>query len=459
MKKIYLNDIFTIINGIIVQGDINKSIEHVTAAYRGIRKNTLYFNIYKKKNMNILINDEECIIVTEDSSKLEEMKNITLIKVTNIDEAYWNFVNYYRNLFKIPIVFVTGTCGKTTTKEMMKFILRKHYRVQATYKSDNGLCYNLKYLRGIDEKTQVAVFETGVAYPGDLKYYIKYFQPHIGVILNIGIDHLDRCKTLDNYINEKAVMLEALQNKGTLILNADDENIKKIDLSNYEGKIVYCGVGEQADFRALDIRYADGGMKFNLKYQNNGYELNIPAYIPGYGEHNVYNALAAIAATYHIGMGIKEAVKRLEYFKHIERHVEVCEGINGSMVIDDTWSTNPTSFEAALEVLSSLASDKKTIVVLGKMSLLGKSLPQWNEFVAEKIIEKGVDILVTIGDKAKQIGEVAISKGKDSNDVYLCNDAEEVYEVLIRYLDDHSIVLVKTSMLEKYGNLMEEIKK
>ena len=183
-----------------------------------------------------------------------------------MEEAYWKFIHYYRNLFQIPVIGVTGTCGKTTTKEMITQILEQDYNVDSTWMSMNSMSVNLRYLMRFDEDTEMAVYEMPVAYPGYLKVACQYFQPQIRILLNIGVHHLADCETPEVYMKAKAEITEGLDHeKGILILNGDDENIKKVvDVTPFKN-VIYFGKGEKAQFRAEKIQYGNKGMKFMLE--------------------------------------------------------------------------------------------------------------------------------------------------------------------------------------------------
>lgn len=456
MKSLPLKMIVETMNGEIEQGTDNLIIHDLVTRTKKIKQGTLLFDLHYDKyiNPNICQKDFPYAIATDRPANFVGLtENITIIRVAEIRDAYWRFIDFYRNLFKIPVIGVTGTCGKTTTKEMIKHILAGTYNVNATYKSLNALFRNLGYLLEIDDDTQAAVYEMGVAFPGDLKTSCRFFQPQVGVITNIGIDHLQGFGTLEAYIKAKAEFLEGLGFKGTLILNADDENIQKIDLKKFQGNVIYFGFGNRSHFKASNLTQEKGVLKFLLQYGDQTYHFAIP----GHGKFNVYNATAAIAAAHTMGLEVEEAGARLGSFQNVEKHFEFNEGINGSTIIDDTWSTNPTSVEAALKLLKSLSQGKKTIAVLGKMSLLGSQSTEYHSKTGEKVAILGIDQLVVIGDGADQIGLGALQKGMDQENVYFCKDSDETYEVLKKSLDETSIALVKTSMLASYTDLMNKI--
>ncbi|ACV63685.1 Mur ligase middle domain protein [Desulfofarcimen acetoxidans DSM 771] len=451
MKNLNLKEMLSIIEGKIIRGTDELLIDHAAIVPHKLKDNSLYFNMQDDpvdfnsfKNCAMVINSEHYNV---------ENSKWTVVAVEDVEKAFWRFVKYYRNLFNIPVVAVTGTCGKTTTKEMIKHILSLHFKTAATYKSINGWRMHLPYLLEIDETTEAAVFETAVAYPEDLIESCRYFKPDIGIITNIGVDHLSGCSTFDNYLNAKAEMMEGLGYRGTLILNADDKNISRIDLQPYKGRIIYFGLSKKSHFRASEISLTDKGMQFSLEYKKLRYDI----FVPGFGTHSIYNALAAIACTHVLGLGIKEAALRLASYKHLERHLQVVPGVNGSTIIDDTWSSNPTSMQAALKTLQNLSGNKRKAAILGDMFYLYSWEKELHREIGNLAVEIGLDILLTVGDAASEIARGALEKGMNSENIFICADADEAYQVICPLLDDNTIVLVKKSMKVSFNNLVNKI--
>lgn len=381
------------------------------------------------------------MIITENPVYItKKVKNrVAVIGVKNIQKAYWDFIDYYRSLFKIPVIGVTGTCGKTTTTDMLKKILSTKYITEATKDGRNGLCENLSYLLGFDESTEAAVFELGVTSLGCIKESCRYFKPEVGILLNIGVYHLDGCKTHENYIKAKAELLEGMGNRGKLIVNADDENIKKIDFSKFKGEIIKIGVNGIGDYQARNITLTEKGIIFELLYQNSVY----PVFIPGFGKHNVYNALAALAASQAVGVKLEEAIEGLATFKYMRKHLQFYQGLNGSTIIDDTWNCNPPGIEAALQVLRDMAKGRKKIAVIGYMPLLGEEGQEEYLKIGEKVVKAGVDLLVTLGEEPKAIGSRALELGMNNACIYSCTKVADVEKLLQSALDKNSLVLFK----------------
>ncbi|HEX2954764.1 MAG TPA: Mur ligase family protein, partial [Bacillota bacterium] len=289
MKSLSLKTIIQVINGRVAQGTDRLTIRNVVTGTQRIGRGTLFFDVRREKYVHHENGDKNLTyaIVTERPENFAGLgPSVALIKVARVSEAYLKFIDYYRDLFDIPVVGVTGTCGKTTTKEMIKHILSGAYKVSATYKSYNASFRNLGYLLEIDEDTQAAVYEMGVAFPGDLKKSCRYFKPKVGVITNIGVDHLQGFENLDAYIEAKAELLEGMGFAGTLILNADDQNIRTINLKAFQGKVITFGSGKRSDYRFTGVTHQENCMKFDLHHHGRLYHLTIP----GHAEFNLYNA-------------------------------------------------------------------------------------------------------------------------------------------------------------------------
>lgn len=457
MKSLPLKTIAEHIGGKLLRGNddmpINKIVTQIATEGYSLRKGTMIFDSGHTDVASAISHcPSECAAVTENPAVFTGSR-AAVVAVQNVEKAYWNFIDFYRGLYHIPVIGVTGTCGKTTTKEMIYHILSKKHKVAATYKSYNAIFRHLHYLCNLDDDIEAAVFEMGVAAPGDLKVSGRYFRPTIGIITNIGVDHLQAFDTLDGYIRAKSEMTDALNNEGTLLLNADDENIAKIDLSPYRGKVLYFGKSPRAQFKLLHIEQKNENVLFGLRYKDKIYHFSVR----GYGEFTAYNAVAAIAAAHAAGFKIREAGDGLSDFNNIERHFEIKKGIKGSTVIDDTWSTNPTSAENALMLLKELSEGKKTVAALGKMSLLGKQSSSYHFKIGEIAAETGIDDLLILGNGAGEIGLGAIYKGMDKKHIYFCKDPSETEKILKQLLDENTVALIKTSMLATYENLIHDI--
>ena len=272
-------------------------------------------------------------------------------------------------------------------------------------------------------------------------------------MMNIGIAHLDRCKTLEAYIQAKLEMITELEDNGTLILNADDKIIQEINLSKFKGTLIYFGIYHASDFRASNIKYGENGMNFILSFGKNKY----PIFVPGYGEHQVYNALAAIAAVHQIGVNIEEAAKGLLNHENLPHHNQLVAGINGCLILDDTWKLNPTALEAAFKTLNAIANGKERVALIGQIYGLGSYTSPSASIVGAMIAKEGVDILITVGTTAEEIAKEAMLKGL-AGKIYVFPNIKDVYPFMKKILDENIILLAKCYMYDTpFKNLLKKL--
>ncbi|MDG5788817.1 UDP-N-acetylmuramoyl-tripeptide--D-alanyl-D-alanine ligase [Evansella sp. AB-P1] len=455
-EKIEFYDFCKCINGKVVHGPKEMIIHQFSYYMKAINNpGTVLFLLGKSgEKLQSHKGNGNCAIVFQKGHVKEYLPDVTYIEVENVNNAYREFINFYRNRFDIPVYAITGTCGKTTVKEMIAHILHE-YSVVSTMRSRNTPHSNLHYLTEITEETDVAVYETPVNGPRLLEKTCDFFQPTIGIITNIGVDHLNLCGTVDNYIQAKGKMLKGLGHSGTLIINADDENTKKISLDKFKGKVVTFGIDSPADYKASHIKYEKDGMSFTLHLQHMKYD----GFVPGYGVHEVYNALTAIAAAHQIGFGVREAIEQLRSFKNIEKHMETFVGYNEATIIDDTWNSNPTSVEAAVKTFHEMGVGKKKICVIGSMSFLGEKEAKIHEYVGKSVANYPVDTFIAYGKYAYEIAKGAKDVDAVGN-VIVCHSVDELEEILLPQLNKETALLFKTSMKDRsLGPLLAKLRK
>lgn len=446
MKPIAVNDIRRVLGGKIIAGPVNWKVEDAIYYKRHdhTRRNSLLFaNKGDEINWEAIDKKGPALVITDKSpiDVKDILPNTTVLQVTSLVQSYWKFINYYRNLFQIPVVTITGTCGKTTTKDMIKHILSGFWNVHASISSKNEPRRSFPYLMGIDDKTKAAVFEHGLGNSGNIKHQCMIYQPTIGIITNIGVHHLDGCGNLEGYIRAKEEIVGGIQEGGTLIVNADDQNSKKLRIQRFKGKIVYFGTDGKSDFRASRITFGEGGMNFTLHVNR----LEYRAFVPGYGEHQVSNALAALAAVHEMGIELKAAIDRLKTYENMDRHLEFSKGKNGSTIIDDTWTNNPTSVEAALKVLDSIGKGKKIILILGDINRLGNFEKKYHREIGTMVADRDIHTLITIGKKAEEIARQAKRDGSTAN-IKIFENVNDIGNRLEHLFDERSLVLIKGPM-------------
>lgn len=457
MKKLKIEEILPHINGVIVKEGASASFDKVITRKKQLKEEMLFFCIdrnLKKRNTEEPL--PPCLVVTDRAKDVKALPGeATVVEVENIKEAYQQFLCFYRSLFSFPVIALTGTYGKTTTKEMIKHILTEDYNVKATKGNYNLFRSNASVLAGVEDETDFGIFEFGVGKEGHLEKCCRCFSPFSAIITGIGADHIERYGSQSKYMEEKAEILQGVGRNQVAILNADCMYSRKISRKQTNKTIIWFGIIEEADYKAHSVKYTKSGMEFLLTHG----PYSIPVHIPGFGIHNVSNALAAIAATHAHGFNLEKAVKRLRTFKPLKRHLEITSGINGSTLIDDSWNTNSGSVKAALEVLNQISEDKKTIAVLGRISELGCEEEKEHKKIGRMVYKDQPSRVITIGDTASIIAKEAVQSGMDPKNITTCDDPEEALQLLRKIADADSLILIKTSMRDSFKPFIRALKK
>lgn len=441
MQPIEVKTLIEIMEGKLLKGQTNLTIRHGAYRMKQIKyPQTLFFAHRKIVDWSYYSRFFPIVVVTSGEYMMRKIpEGVSLIYVDQVETAYWRFVHYYRSLFNIPFIAITGTAGKTTTKEMIKHILMKKHSIVATHLSNNSRTEYLQNLLRVNHGTTAAIFETAVGVPGDVLLAGEHFKPTIGVITNIGKHHLDRCKTVDDYIQAKGEMLEVVQN-GTIIVNAEDANTKKLNWSSFQGQRLAFGQ-KHAHFIMDHIAYTKTGMRFILYANNEEYVVHIK----GHGKHQVYNAAAALLVVSQIGVTLPYAIARLATYEKLNKQLQLEEGIRDSLIIDDTWSITTTSLDAALDVLQKLGERKKTIAIIGSLTDVGTFCKEVHKDAGALVVKHQIQTLITVGQHATMIAEEA-KRLQMKGQVYAFKNSILAKKLLMQLADEETVILIKGDM-------------
>ncbi|MBE9536073.1 MAG: UDP-N-acetylmuramoyl-tripeptide--D-alanyl-D-alanine ligase, partial [Proteobacteria bacterium] len=372
---------------------------------------------------------------------------LTLIKVPSSLKALQALAAYNRKKHPVPLVAVTGSNGKTTTKEIIASILKQRFEVlknEGNLNNQIGVPLTLLKLHGEHE---VAVVELGMNRAGEIRDLTGIARPDIGVITCIGEAHLEGLGSLENIKRAKGELIEAMEDEKTIVLNADDPAL--MELKDFvRGKLITFGINESADVMASDIEVEWG--KGTLFILSDG-ENRLPVLLPLYGEHQLYNALAATAVAISLGFNLKEIREGLEAYEAYYGRMEILtEG--GVHLINDSYNANPSSLRFAVKTMDDLAYGRK-IVVLGDMLELGERAEELHTEAGRFIASIGVDVLVTVGPLAESIAKGAVSGGMEEQKVLSFGERQKAVAYLKAEIDKGDWILVKGSR----GMAMEEV--
>lgn len=359
-------------------------------------------------------------------------KPIVLVK--DCREALQKTAAWYREQFDIPVVGITGSVGKTTAKEMVAQALSATFRVLKTAGNQNSQVGVPITVCGLRKDHTAAVVEMGVSMPGEMSRIAAVVKPTCAVMTNIGVSHIEFMKTRENILREKAHIADYLPGGGALFVNGDDDLLPTLK-DSLGGKVVTFGLGPGCDWRAYGLNEADKGTFFTCQSPT-GEKTEL--FVPAAGEHNVRNALAAMAVARYLGVPAEDAVRAISAYKAPAMRQQVVE-VNGLLIIDDSYNASPDSMRSAIDVLHSRKVTGKRVAVLADMLELGDFSQQGHREVGEYAREKGVDLLVGVGPLAK---EIAAGYGDGAQ---WFEDNGQAVAYLKEVLQDGDAVLVKGS--------------
>lgn len=381
-------------------------------------------------------------------ASLGGIKNILPVEDTLF--ALQELSHLHRKKFSIPLVGITGSNGKTTTKEMLAGILKQKGPVlknEGNLNNHIGVPLTLLKLNG---KHKTAVVEMGMSAPGEIDMLARLVSPTVGVITNIGPAHLEFLGSLDGVAQAKGELLDNLRPDGAAVLNADDSYFGTLK-SKWSGRTVTFGIENKADVRASDVRQDRDYTDFTLTADGSTANVRLSVI----GRHNLYNALAAAAAAIAVDMPLDAVKYGLDDFVPVAMRSEIKE-LKGRTVLADYYNANPASMEAALVTLISLKSNKKAIAVLGDMLELGDTSAEAHRELGRTAARLGVDIIITVGTLMKHTAEGAIEAGLPRERVLETQTHAEAAELVRKLSRPGDVVLVKGSRGMKMEKILEE---
>jgi UDP-N-acetylmuramoyl-tripeptide--D-alanyl-D-alanine ligase len=367
-----------------------------------------------------------------------------LLAVADALVALQTLATAVRRLWGKPLVAVTGSAGKTTTKEAVAHVLSARFRVLKSEGNFNNHFGLPLMLLKLEPEYDVAVIEMGMSHSGEIRALAEIAQPEIGVVTNVAAVHLEFFESLAGIARAKYELIEALPANGTAVLNADDEFVSQFG-RGFKGKVVLYGMRATADVRAEKIQSkGTEGTEFDVVV-GGGRE---PARLALVGEHNVRNALAAVAVGLERGLKPSEAIRALSTLEPAEKRGQVLQ-VGNITVINDCYNSNPKALEAMVDALATMTA-KRRIVVAGEMLELGPAGEEMHRQAGEHIAEKRMDVLVGVRGLAASMVEAA--KGIHAEFV---RSAEEAGEWLAREARDGDVILLKASRGVKLEKALE----
>lgn len=377
---------------------------------------------------------------------------LPLIAVENTVTALQHLAAYWRKVFDVQVIGITGSVGKTSTKEVIAGVLSRRFntvRSPGSFNNEIGLPLSLLE---ITPDTDAVVLEIGGAYaPGEIKALAEIARPTIGVVTNVGHAHQERMGSIEAIAATKTELPAALPEEGVAILNGDDERVRAM-ADHCRCRVIFYGLAPDCQVRAVDIEsHGLEGISFILRFDGEQYHIRAPLL----GRHSAHTVLAAFAVGAELGMSIDEMLPGFEN-PEIQLRLLTVPGIGGSIIIDDTYNASPASCLAALNLLNDL-DGKRSIAVFGDILELGSFEDEGHRIVGRRTAAV-VQFLFTIGPRAKIIAEQAVASGLPLSNVYMAADKPDLIEKLRASLGQGDIVLVKGSRGIRMEDIVENLR-
>lgn len=347
-----------------------------------------------------------------------------------------------RRAGRLKIVAITGSNGKTTTKNMLKVVLSKHGSVVSpTGSFNNQVGVPLTLLR-TSMDTDFIVVEMGASGPGQIAHLVSIVEPDVAIVLKVGMAHAGGFGGIEQTAIAKSEIVRSLPASAVAVLNLDDARVWKMREVT-AARIVSFGLSEQSDYQAINIASSVSGSTFTVRFGNQEF----PASLKILGEHMVMNALATMAAAAQLGIDIQVSIATLKELELAERwRMQVFPGPNGSTIINDAYNASPDSVAAALKTLAELTRGRsRAIAVLGEMAELGEFSGQEHDQIGRLVVRLNIDSLIVVGKQASAIHRAAELEGSWNGESMYFATADEAYDHLRGVLERGDVVLVKSS--------------
>lgn len=453
MAEFTLGEILAATGGSLAGGEYQRSFSGISTDTRTIRQGNMFVALQGEKFdghdfiVRAVDNGAGGVIVSKKHIFIPD--RITAVRVADTLQALQDLALAHRRRFDIPVIAVTGSNGKTTTKELIAAVLSARYKTlktEANYNNDIGLPLTLLNLTG---DHAAAVVEMGMRARGEIARLAAVALPTVAVITNVGETHMEILGSIENIAAAKGELVESLGPGSVAVLNADIPLVRAMK-ARTKARVVFYGLGGVAQVRAENIAVTDRSTAFDCVWPGGRFRAEVPAV----GRHNVYNALAAIAVGLEAGLAPPEISAGLGAFVpgamrlHIEKTGEYT-------LINDAYNASPLSMNAAADTLTAVAKGRK-VAVLGDMLELGDMAAAAHRRVGEKLADEGVQVVITVGELAAHIAAAALKAGVDVT--VSCASHEEAQEALRKLMRPGDTILVKGSRGMQMEKILEMFK-
>mgnify|MGYP004539347845 FL=1 len=460
-----IKDILKCTNGKLIIGDTEKECKNYSKDTRTIKKGDTYIGIKGEKFdgssfwKDALNNGAETVIINNIKlDEIEEYKkqNKNIIQVEDTIKAIGEMASYKMKIqkekYNLKVVGVTGSVGKTSTKDIIANVLSKKYKVLKTEGNNNNhIGLPLTILRLQDE--EIAVIEMGMNHFGEISYLTKIAKPDIAVITNIGTSHIGNLGSRENILKAKLEILEGMDKK-KIVINNDNDLLNKWYLENKNNIEIHTfGIKNESEFNAKNIKLKENSSEFIC--ENTNEKINIE--VPVGGEHFILNALCGLTVGKLLNLNNEEIKKGIKDFKLTAKRMEINHLKNNITIINDSYNASYESMKASISNLKNMNGERK-IAVLGDMFELGDFSEKLHKEVGTEIYKNKIDKLYLIGNYSKFIGEEAEKEGYKKENIFYFENKDELFNNLKNNLKSGDVILIKASNGMKLFEIAEKLK-
>ena len=409
--------------------------------------NTLWKEAFEKGAATVIIQGIEF-----KNEELKDLKNKNIIEVEDTIQALADIATYKRNTYgkDFPVVGVTGSVGKTSTKDIISNVISQKYKTLKTQGNNNneiGLPFTIFNLKN----HEAAVIEMGMNHFNEISKLTKIAKPKISVITNIGTSHIGNLGSRENILKAKLEILDGMDKK-ILVINNDNDLLHDLYLNNKDIEIHTYGIENKSDVMAEDIILNENSSEFVCNLKGEKFKVKVPVG----GIHFVYNAICAATVGNLLGLSVEQIKQGIETFELTKKRMDITELKNGVTIINDSYNASFESMQASLKYLSGLKNDRK-IAILGDMFELGKFSKELHEKVGKEVVLNNIDILICCGENAKYIVEAAKNNGMNEKQIYYFENKNEIQEFIKLNWKKGDAILFKASNGMKFFEIVEAL--
>jgi UDP-N-acetylmuramoyl-tripeptide--D-alanyl-D-alanine ligase len=395
--------------------------------------------------------EQGCRYAVVDNAAYADPADERYLLVDDSLKALQQLARHHRRTLGLPIVGITGTNGKTTTKELVAAVLSRKYHIHYTQGNLNNHIGVPLTLLQLTAEHEMAVVEMGMNHMGEINYLTRMANPDVAVISNIGDAHIENLGSRENTLRAKSEIFNGMGGKGVAVLNGDDSLLRTLE-GQLDQQILWYGAGEVNDFRCMKL---DEGFDDHMIMDAKAPQGSWSQYIPSLGSYMIYSVLSAAAVGSWFGMTTDEIRKGVISFVPTKMRMEILRRNNNITILNDTYNANPQSMRSAVDTLSKMPAQRR-VAVLGDMLELGSLGPVLHEGVGRFVGEKNIDILITVGELAENI---CVGAGSNpQTECYARPNKDEAKAVLEQVVTPGTVVLFKASRGVHMEELVEFLK-